>query len=138
MYENTVLINAQQTKQSYDVILSLENVQDNQLFNNLLRTNEPFFAIPILEPLPNTVEPVPPSKNKPDLTLVPPVTTQPVLPNPVQPPSIFYIYTEGDGIRMFPSIVTFNLGDLFSTVNDSVILSGEDIPYASTPSILIT
>lgn len=138
VFEDTVLINAQQTKQSYDVLLSLENVSDNQLFNNLLRTNEPFYAIPILNPLPNTVEPVPPVKNRPPITVQPPITAQPVVPNPIQPPPLFYIYTEGDGIRMFPSTVTFNVGDLFTTTDNSIILSGEDIPYAATPSILIT
>jgi len=138
VYRKVALLNSQQTKAPYNVLLTLENQDDRQLFNNLLLTNEPFYAIPKQKRLPNLVEPVPVDANIPTSTVVPPVTTQPVDPSPIVAPPPEYIYIGGDGIELIPNTITLTIGDSLTTIDESIILSGAELPYQATPSILIT
>jgi len=141
MYEKTYLLNAQQTLTPYNVLLTLEQAVDRQLFNHLLLTNEPFFATAQDPGLPNLVDPVPPVKNVPLFELSTefiPATTQPVYPNPVVAPPPQYTYIQGPGIDLVPDSVTLLYNQLLTNEDSTLILSGINLPYFSQVGILIT
>jgi len=136
MYKDVNLINSQQTKRSYDVVLTLENQADQQMFNSLLLTNEPFYAIPKTRPF-RLIEPVPVDLNVPTIPVV--VPPAPVDPNPVVPPPIQFFYTAGPGIVIGPSqIAALNYDEQFNTPNNSIVLDGDTLPLQETSSIIIT
>ena len=136
LYEQAKLLNSQQTAKPYDVVLTMEDSGTKQIFNNLLLTNEPFYATPSLRRLPNLVEPMPP--DAPLTTQTPVVTTQQVRPNPIVAPPPFYNYVQGDGIILNPSAVTITLGIGIDPADDSIEITGDGLPYFASPSILIT
>lgn len=84
IYENTKLLNSQQTRQQYDVILTLEDQNSGQLFNNVVKTGS---LIETLNELPYSVENRLYEIDVPVVSAAPlvPVPVQPVLKNPVTP-----------------------------------------------------
>lgn len=140
-YEDVYLLNAQQTENSTNVLVTLENIREKVVFNNMLKTNEPFYAIPLNNYLPNLVEPVPPTVNIPaaaePIIVLPPVTAQPIDLSPVIIPKKLYIYTAGLGILLQPNPtegLEFEL-DTLTSAND-VIIDGL-VPYITLSGILV-
>ena len=138
-YEKVSLIQSRETFITENLLLTLENTPERHLFNNLLLTKNPVFALPSSSILENVVEPVPVSKNIPFITTrVPAITSQPVFGNPVVAPLPTYSYIEGPGINLTPDQVTLLYYQLFSTTDSSIILTGANLPYFASTGILIT
>jgi hypothetical protein len=138
IYEDVVLLNAQQTA-GFDIILTLEKKNDRQIFKNALNINDLEFVVPALSTLPNLVEPVPPTRNKPRVdALVPKQFDQPVQENPVIAPEIGYNYIEGEGIDLVPNYIQLVPSEDLIPLNDitsGVTISGDGPPYFAAEGI---
>ena len=138
IYEDVVLLNAQQTA-GFDIILTLEKKNNRQIFKNALNINDLEFVVPALSTLPNLVEPVPPSKNKPRVeALTPKQFDQPVQANPVVAPEIGYNYIEGEGIDLIPNYIQLVPSEDLAPFNDitsGVTISGDGPPYFAADGI---
>lgn len=139
-FEDVYLLNAQQTEKSTNVLVTLENIRERVLFHNVIKTDVPFYAIPLNNYLPNLIEPVPPAVNIPvaiPTTVIPPVTTQPIDLNPIVIPKKTYVYISGLGIILQPSptnALEFDT-DLLTGAGD-IYIEGT-VPYAALTGINI-
>lgn len=130
IYEDVVLHNAQQAS-GFDIILTMEKVNQRQLFKNALDINDITFAIPALSTLPYLVEPVPPQINKPKPEPIgPKKPVQPIDQNPVTAPEPGYYYVEGEGVDLVPDFLRIVPSeDITSNFTSGLSISGDGPPY---------
>jgi hypothetical protein len=135
MYENVALLNAQQST-PFNVILTLENERDLQLFSSILNISDPGFA-PALSSLPYTVETVPPAQNT--VVVDTRVPAPPLDINSISAPAPGYIYRQGLGIDITPDTVTLIPPDYFESygVTRGITISGDGPPYLQSTGIII-
>lgn len=132
MYEDVRLLDATQTKDSYNIILTMESDRRRQLFDTLLDLNEP---LPYLSALPNMIEPIPQAIRD---TATRSLTGQRTKKSPVRPPPPVFIYAEGPGINLSPDIPQLALKESFILLTTSgIVLSGIGAPYLGGPGIII-
>lgn len=140
MYEDTYLLDATQSKDSNNIIFTLENLPRRQIFDNVLDLNEP---LPYLSALPNVLEPIP--QLEPRSTTKRPVTAQRVRRSPIKPPTPRFIYLEGPGIDLDPNSPELLLRQQFISIAETsgIILSSSSptrdhgAPYMGGPGITI-
>jgi len=135
MYEDVSLLNAQQST-SFNVILTLENQRDKQLFSNILNIGDPVFIQP-LSGLPFVVETVPPAQN---IVIVEPrIPSEPVDTSPIVAPPPGFVYQQGTGIDINPDRVTLVPPDYFESygVTQGITISGDGPPYLQATGIII-
>ena len=140
MYEDTYLLDATQSKDSNNIIFTMENLPRRQIFDNVLDLNEP---VPYLSALPNVLEPVP--QVEPRITLRRGLTAQRVRRSPIKPPIPTFIYIEGPGIDLNPNAPELLLKDQFIAIADTsgITLSSNSpttdhgAPYLGGPGIII-
>lgn len=127
VYEQVSLINAQPSNIS-NVLLTVEDKKNRQLFSNLLNLATETYNVPSLSTIPNLVETVPPNVNAP--APIVPVPTPPTNENPVQPPAPGYVYREGTGIDLTPDYVTIVPPEYIDDFGvGSIAVSGDGPPY---------
>ena len=131
VYENTYLLDSTQSKDSFNIILTLEDQLRRQIFGNLLDLNEP---LPVLSGLPGELIPIP--QIAPG-TVVRSNSARRLRRNPVAAPVSQYDYVEGDGIDLVPNATTLDTSEPFIATNESIQLSGIGAPYDSGTGIII-
>lgn len=132
VYENTYLLDATQSKDSFNIILTLEDQNRRQIFGNLLDLNEP---LPVLSGLPGEIIPIPQVAPS---TVVRANTGRRVRRNPVTASVSQYNYVEGVGIDLIPDATMLNSQQPFTPINESIQLSGVGAPYTGGTGINIT
>ena len=132
-YSDGALLDATVSKVTQDIIITLEQQSEKQIFRNMLKTLEPFSLVPTVSTLLNLVEPVPITKR---VTYTPALTNQPADLNPVGPPLPVYLY-EGVSINVIPDPATLGNLEAFATEDESLILSGDSVPYGPGEGIRI-
>lgn len=125
-FSDSALLDATVSNSTPDIIVTLEQQADRQLYRNMLKTLEPFSPVPTVSTLPNLVEPVPITKRRADLSSL---TGIKVDINPVRPPFPGYIYESGDSIGLDPDPSLLTNVDSFISIDESLILSGDYAPY---------
>lgn len=132
VYEDTFLLDAAQSKDSFNIILTLEDQGRRQIFGNLLDLNEP---LPVLSGLPGEVQPVPQVEVS---TAVRSNTARRLRRNPIVASVSQYDYIEGTGIDLVPDTSTLETLQPFQISNSSIQLSGTGAPYAGGTGITIS
>jgi hypothetical protein len=132
IYEDTFLLDAAQSKDSFNIILTLEDQDRRQIFGNLLDLNEP---LPFLSALPGEVQPVPQVEAS---TVVRSNTARRLRRNPIAASVSQYDYIEGAGIDLIPDAATLDTLEPLQTSNLSIQLSGTGAPYAGGTGITIS
>jgi len=132
-YSESALLDATVSNVTQDVIVTLEQQAEKQVFRNMLKTLAPFSPVPTVSTLPNLVEPVPVVKR---VTYVTPLTNQEFNVNPIQPPLPVYTY-EGIGIIVDPDPTILGNQEAFTSIDESLILSGDSAPYGTGEGILV-
>lgn len=133
MYEDVNLLDATQTLDSYNIVMTLESNKRKQVFDTLLDLNEP---LPYLSALPNVIEPVPQAERD---TAYRSLTAQKTRRNPIRPPIPVFIYREGVGIDLTPDLPQLAIKEAFIAISTSgIILSGIGAPYRGGAGITIS
>ena len=135
LYENVSLLNAQQST-PFNVILTLENERDLQLFSSILNISDPVFA-PVQTSLPYTVETVPPDQNT--VVVDERIPTPPTDINPISAPLPGFVYAQGLGIDITPDTATLVPPDYLESygITRGITISGDGPPYLQSTGIII-
>lgn len=120
-FANSVLLDSSISNVAENIVLTLEQEDENQIYRNLLKTSTPFTQIPTVTSLPNLVEPIPVFNKD---TTTPINTAAPASRSPIRPPLPRYTYVEGIGIDLSPDA--------------SVLLPAEDFISEDTSMVIIT
>lgn len=132
VYENTYLLDSVQSKDSFNIILTLEDQDRRQVFGNLLDLNEP---LPVLSGLPGEIIPIPQVAPS---TVVRSNSARRLRRNPVAAVVSQYEYAEGDGIDLIPDTTTLDTAEPLIASNVSIQLSGAGAPYGGGSGIIIS
>jgi hypothetical protein len=125
-FANSVLLDSTVSNTAENVVLTLEQQDERQLYRNLLKTTTPFTQIPSITSLPNLVEPIPVFNRD---TTIPINTAAPTSRNPVVPPLAEYTYIEGIGVDLSPdAFALIPAADMVSEDTSMVIITG-GAPY---------
>lgn len=131
-FANSVLLDSTISNTAENIILTLEQEDENQIFRNLLRTSTPFTQIPTITSLPNLVEPVPVFNRD---TTTPINTSAPTSRVPIAPPLPRYTYVEGIGVDLSPDASVLVPAEGMTSENTSMVIVTGGAPYVGGEGI---
>lgn len=131
-FANSVLLDSTISNAAENIVLTLEQEDENQIFRNLLRTTTPFTQIPTITSLPNLVEPIPVFNRD---TTTPINTSAPTSRVPIAPPLPRYTYVEGIGVDLSPDASVLIPAENMTSDNTSVIIVTGGAPYVGGEGI---
>lgn len=136
MYDDVSILNAQVTTIPSNVLLTLEQERQDQIFNTLLLTNEPTTIIGAESALPDVVNPIDTIQLLKASTPIPSTPIPPSDINPLIPPTQ-YLYTNCVGLIFNIPIAGLIATQEFRIKDDSLTLSFGGAPYSGGSGIVV-
>jgi len=130
MYENVKLLDATQTKDSFNILMVMEDAGRKQIFDTLLDLDEP---MPYLSAIPGIIEPVPVAERAVAKRTIAPRLRK----SPVRPPKPFFFYRAGPGVTLGVEIAQLDLDEAFIPLPGISLEGGLGAPYLGGDGITI-
>jgi len=130
LYDTVGLLNTQMLSPTYNLVVVFEDREEQQIYANLLLSQEPISLLSAASALPDLVEPIP-------LTARPTEFRYRVIPPTdlvgIEPPPPDYLYVACVGVTINPLTAYLSLGEDFYLLPRSGLTVEGGAPYANIP-----
>lgn len=130
LYDTVGLLNTQMLSPTYNLVVVFEDREEQQIYANLLLSQEPISLLSAASALPDLVEPIP-------LTARPTEFRYRVIPPTdlvgIEPPPPDYLYVACLGVTINPLTAYLSLGEDFYLLPRSGLTVNGGAPYANIP-----